>query len=274
MEPHTQGPVDPSSDGQDIGAQVIGGKMRIRLQHRFAERLLLTTGVTLLGIFLAALLNGSISSRRAIADFTEAQTAAKLNGSPPGVRAQITESVDFSLWSEKRILAYRESLAIKKDLPLGIIRIERLSIRAPIFEGTDDLVLNRGVGWIAGTAKPGDAGSRNSGIAGHRDGFFRGLKTLPVGDSVELTTLGAVRHYAVNSIEIVNPDNVSVLRSRGVPSLTLVTCYPFYFIGDAPQRFIVHASLKRQTTEPENSQNTGSAFANNINPIPGRKKND
>src|SRR5678816_1523120 len=175
--------------------------MRIRLQHRFAERLLLTTGVTLLGIFLAAMLNGSISSRRAIADFTEAQTAAKLNGSPPGVRAQITESVDFSLWSEKRILAYRESLARKKDLPLGIIRLERLSIRAPIFEGTDDLVLNRGVGWIAGTAKPGDAGSRNSGIAGHRDGFFRGLKDVAVGDSVELTTLGAVRHYAVNSIE-------------------------------------------------------------------------
>jgi sortase A len=63
---------------------------------------------------------------------------------------------------------------------------------------------------------------------------------------VELSTLGSVKLYAVDSTEIVDPENVGVLRPRGVPSLTLVTCYPFYFVGDAPQRFIVHATLKRQ----------------------------
>ena len=115
-----------------------------------------------------------------------------------------------------------------------------------MFEGTDDLALNRGVGWIAGTARPGEAGNGNIGIAGHRDGFFRGFKDILLGDEVELSTLEGVSFYAVDSIEIVSPDNVTVLRPRGVPSLTLVTCYPFYFVGDAPQRFIVHATLKRQ----------------------------
>jgi sortase A len=130
-------------------------------------------------------------------------------------------------------------------VPLAVLRIERLKIRAPVFEGTDDLVLNRGIGWIAGTAKPGDPGDGNIGMAGHRDGFFRGFKDIALGDVVELSTRGVVGVYAVDSTEIVSPSDVGVLRPRGAPSLTLVTCYPFYFVGDAPQRFIVHATLKR-----------------------------
>jgi sortase A len=117
-----------------------------------------------------------------------------------------------------------------------------LDIRAPVFEGTDEWELNRGLGWIQGTASPGEAG--NVGIAGHRDGFFRALKDVRVGDDIELLTLRRAASYTVDAIEIVTPDNVGVLRPRGAPSLTLVTCYPFYFVGDAPQRFIVHATGK------------------------------
>jgi sortase A len=153
------------------------------------------------------------------------------------------ETTDFSLWSEKRIREYKASLTIAKELPLAVLDISRLRIRVPVFEGTSDLVLNRGLGWIAGTARPGETG--NIGIAGHRDGFFRGLKDIVVGDTMELGTLEQRATYVVDEIEIVTPEQVEVLQPRAAPAITLVTCYPFYFIGDAPQRFIVHATLRR-----------------------------
>ena len=82
-----------------------------------------------------------------------------------------------------------------------------------------------------------------SGIAGHRDGFFRGLKDIVPGDVLELDSFGAHGTYTVDEIEIVEPKDGAVLRPRSKPSMTLVTCYPFYFVGSAPNRFIVHASL-------------------------------
>jgi len=124
---------------------------------------------------------------------------------------------------------------------VAVLGISKFRLRVPVFEGTDDLILNRGVGWIVGTGRPGEAG--NIGLAGHRDGFFRGLKDIAVGDAVELTTLAARATYVVDEIEIVSPERVDVLAPRASPSLTLVTCYPFYYVGDAPQRFIVHARL-------------------------------
>ena len=126
---------------------------------------------------------------------------------------------------------------------MAVLGIGKLRLRVPVFEGTDDLVLNRGLGWIDGTARPGERG--NIGIAGHRDGFFRGLKDIAVGDAMELETLGKRATYVVDEIEIVAPEQVEVLRPRAAPAITLVTCYPFYFVGDAPQRFIVHATLRR-----------------------------
>src|SRR5262249_31287164 len=99
----------------------------------------------------------------------------------------------------------------------------------------------RGAGWISGTAKPGELG--NVGIAGHRDGFFRGLKDISIGDAINLNTTTRIPRYRVNQIEIVDPDNVWVLKARQAPSITLVTCYPFYFVGNAPLRFIVHGAL-------------------------------
>jgi sortase A len=137
---------------------------------------------------------------------------------------------------------------------MAVLSIDKLRIRVPVFDGTDDLVLNRGVGWIMGTARPGEAG--NIGIAGHRDGFFRGLKDIIVGDAVELKTLEEQATYIVDQIEIVNPESVEVLQPGGVPSLTLVTCYPFYFIGSAPQRYIVHATLKQSVAAKQVQRNS------------------
>ena len=108
-----------------------------------------------------------------------------------------------------------------------------------MFDGTDDLTLNRGVGRIIGTARVGTPG--NTALAGHRDGFFRPLKDISVGAHLELVTPDSTIHYVVEKTEIVSPDDVSVVADQGSPTLTLVTCFPFYFVGDAPQRFIVQA---------------------------------
>lgn len=207
------------------------------------ERLLLVCGLLLLMVFASALIHGKVASRQAVLEFEAAKMAAAVELSVLQ-EAIAEEPVDFSLWAEKRVLAYQESQGAHKVLPLGVISLARLKIRAPVFEGVGDLVLNRGVGWIAGTARPGEAG--NVAIAGHRDGFFRALKDIALGDRIELSTMSSTAIYAVDQVQVVTPDEVSVLRSRGAPSLTLVTCYPFHFIGNAPQRFIVQAILQQQ----------------------------
>ncbi len=183
-----------------------------------------------------------VASRAAIAEFDG--RAAKAAPAQYGSPAIGDENVDFSLWSEKRVREYRESLQTHKGTALGVLTLARLRIRVPVFEGTDELALNRGAGWIAGTSRPGADG--NIGIAAHRDGFFRAFKDIALGDAVELATPGVRSHYTVDQIEIVSPDDVGVLKPRGAPSVTLVTCYPFYFVGSAPQRFIVHARLERR----------------------------
>ncbi len=144
---------------------------------------------------------------------------------------------DYSLWSEKRIDEYRKSLLVNDDKPKALLSIDHLNIKVPVFNGTDDLNLNRGVGRILGTGRIDEVG--NLGIAGHRDGFFRGLKDIQIGDTFELQTLTTTTQYTVTSITIVDPSDVSVLKPTEVPTITLVTCYPFYFIGSAPKRYIV-----------------------------------
>ena len=206
---------------------------------RSIERWLLILGIFLLAVYAGAMLHRSVSSRFALWQFQKAQAAAPQAGSSNSAKSQGKDGVDFALWSEKRIKGYRESLWLKKDLPMAVLRIEKLGIEVPVFDGTDEVTLNRGVGRIIGTDKPGAAG--NIGIAGHRDGFFRGLKDISVGDEVDLVMTTTRVAYVVDKIEIVSPADVHVLQRRSVPSLTLVTCYPFYFVGDAPERFIVHS---------------------------------
>ena len=151
--------------------------------------------------------------------------------------------VDLSLWSQKRVQAFKDSLAESTEAPIALLSIPKIHLEVPVFNGTDDLTLNRGVGRILGTARISERG--NLGIAGHRDGFFRGLKDIATGDAVELVLQGRTLTYVVDAIEIVNPNDVSVLQPTRNATLTLVTCYPFYFVGSAPQRYIVSASVRR-----------------------------
>jgi len=122
---------------------------------------------------------------------------------------------------------------------IGRIEIPRLLLSAVVVEGVDKTTLRRAVGHIPGTALPGHAG--NVGLAGHRDTFFRPLKDLKIKDEVQLSTLQGNFKYEVESLRVVEPDNVGVLAPSGENVLTLVTCYPFYFVGPAPQRWIVRA---------------------------------
>jgi sortase A len=122
---------------------------------------------------------------------------------------------------------------------VGRMKIPRLNISVAIAEGTAAATLRRAVGHISGTALPGQSG--NIGIAGHRDTLFRSLRNARQGDSILLVTSQGEYRYRVVSTRIVPPTEVAVLRPDGHEILTLVTCYPFYFIGPAPDRFIVRA---------------------------------
>ncbi|MBZ5634868.1 MAG: class D sortase [Acidobacteriia bacterium] len=129
--------------------------------------------------------------------------------------------------------------AIGPDGLIGRIEVERLGVSVVLLEGTSSKTLRRAVGHIAGTGLPGQPG--NMGIAGHRDTFFRPLRNIQPDDIITLTTLRGAYRYRVVSAKVVSPDNVAVLDSDGDEILTLVTCYPFYFVGSAPGRFIVRA---------------------------------
>jgi sortase A len=129
--------------------------------------------------------------------------------------------------------------AIAADGLIGRIAIKRLSLSAVIFEGTDKATLRKAVGHITSTALPGQPG--NVGIAGHRDTFFRPLRNIQTYDVITLTTFSGEFRYRVVSTRVVPPTEVSVLDPDETEVLTLVTCYPFYFVGSAPSRFIVRA---------------------------------
>jgi sortase A len=124
-----------------------------------------------------------------------------------------------------------------------VARLEAPSVAlaATVLEGSDEGTLSRAAGHIEKTAFPGERG--NVGIAGHRDTIFRPLRRMHVGDSLVLTTRDRVFQYRVSDTRIVSPEDVYVLNSTGHPEMTLVTCYPFEFIGHAPRRFIVRADL-------------------------------
>jgi sortase A len=122
---------------------------------------------------------------------------------------------------------------------LGEIELTRIGVAAMILEGTDARTLRRAVGHIPGTAFPGQSG--NVAIAGHRDTFFRALRNVRLDDEITLTTLDGSYRYRVDSIKVVGPEDTKVLDYSSEDILTLVTCYPFYFVGPAPRRFIVRA---------------------------------
>jgi LPXTG-site transpeptidase (sortase) family protein len=145
---------------------------------------------------------------------------------------------DKSLWSESRIAKY-ESLgtAGPGDVPEGILRIPSVDLELPVFAGTQEANLTRGAGRIEGT--PPLDGEGNTGIAAHRDGYFRVLKDVAVGDVIEIESMSGIEEFRITDLLIVKPEDVYVLDPTSERTLTLVTCYPFYFVGSAPERFIV-----------------------------------
>jgi sortase A len=239
-----QGQVEPSCGNSDAPRR--SGRV-----WNWTERLLLASGVVLVAVYAAARIDSFLGSRAELRKFAALESTAasgqrdevlpQAGGSPSGMEFP---EVEFGLWSQRRVQAYRDSLAGQSGAPLGVLRILKIHLEVPVLDGTDEVTLNRGVGRIAGTARPGERG--NAGIAGHRDGFFRGLKDVATGDVIELKTLKGTDRYVVDRIQIVTPNDVDVLRPGPVPLVTLVTCYPFYFVGSAPKRYIVTASLTRE----------------------------
>jgi sortase A len=122
---------------------------------------------------------------------------------------------------------------------VGKLEIPRVGISVMILQGTEDVTLTEGAGHVAGTPLPGAEG--NVAIAAHRDTYFRNLKGIRVGDSIHFSTMQGSYDYVVDFTETVGPEDTRVLESRDRRELTLITCYPFYFVGSAPKRFIVHA---------------------------------
>lgn len=147
----------------------------------------------------------------------------------------------FEDWDQARIEAYKASLKQQSAPVLAVLSIPSVKLEVPVYENASDLQMDRGVGRIAGTAFPDEGG--NFGIAGHRDGYFRVLKDVRVGDPLQLKTPDGIKNYHIEKIFIIEPDDLQVLRNTDTDSITLVTCYPFYFVGHAPQRYIVRASL-------------------------------
>ena len=165
-------------------------------------------------------------------------------------------------YTTARIAANREQASLSRELtrlagaggssPIGTrgaqsllwrIEVPRIKLSAVAREGVDTRTLRGAVGHIPGTALPGERG--NAGFAAHRDTFFRPLKGVRKGDEVIVTTARGVYRYSVTGTRVVEPDDVTVLDSTKETALTLVTCYPFDFVGSAPQRFIVRASLQK-----------------------------
>ncbi|HEY1501796.1 MAG TPA: class D sortase [Acidobacteriaceae bacterium] len=220
-------------------------KVRIRT---WLEALLLAAGVVLLALYGASRVDSLLTSRTLLKAMPAVQSSessmaragnASLGASlpdDPGATDTAGESIDRGT----------------ENLPLAVLRIPKIHLEVPVLDGSDALTLNHAAGRIEGTALPGEPG--NIGIAAHRDSFFRDLGKLRVGDSLMLESAKGTEIYIVDGTQIVMPSNVSVLNPRPAPSLTLVTCYPFGYFGNAPQRYIVTATLAQPAhTEPSSA---------------------
>lgn len=218
-------------------------KQRLHLMERIAWAVAVVLG----GTWATARVVAWSEARRSLAAFEEVVRSS----SPASGALEVAATVDQRLWDKGRIKAYARALARRAPPPLAVLRIPRLGLEVPVLEGTDEWTLDRAVGHIEGTAAPAEVG--NVGIAGHRDSFFRVLKDITTGDELELALPGGMRRFRVDRLTIVGPDDAEVIAPTTRSLVTLVTCYPFYFVGSAPQRFIVQAAeepAKHAAREP------------------------
>ena len=203
---------------------------------RWSQRALFACAILLLGYCGYALVDSWLFQRRASADLDrmlrDRRAASMVIAKPePATAPKVAPAAAGSL--------------------VGRIEIPGLQLSVVVLEGVDRTTLRRAVGHIPGTALPGEAG--NVGLAGHRDTFFLPLKDVKVKDEIQVLTLAGIFKYQVVSLRIVDPENVGVLAPSGENVLTLVTCYPFYFVGPAPKRWIVSArQVSSQPVPPSN----------------------
>jgi sortase A len=202
---------------------------------KFLERLCLITGLALITLGVTVRVGGMAQRHAAVAEFERLQNTT-------------VSPVDQLNWSPQRIADYQE--ALQQDAG-DTLRIPSRNIEVPVFNSTDEWALNRGSGHVTGTSLPGERG--NIAIAAHRDGFFRSLENIEIGDEVELTTLEGHQTFRVSQLDIVDPLDVSVLEPTDDTMVTLITCYPFYYVGAAPDRFIVRAALTNKENNDENT---------------------
>lgn len=182
-------------------------------------------GSVLCGAFLLARADSELGRKQGLDEF-----AAQLR------------APDQALWAPARVTDYWAALQLPVDPPVAILGVPALALQVPIYPRSNELSLNRGAALIDGMAAPDSGG--NLGIAGHRDGFFRVLKDIRPGDVIEVRTRLKLHRYRVTSIRIVDVGDVQLLADTEDPSVTLVTCYPFYYVGRAPQRFVVSATYE------------------------------
>jgi len=195
------------------------GPTRVQKLLRWSQRLLFIVGASALGYVGFTLLDAAFfqaSAKRSL------ESQIQLEQEPNEVQHEV-----------------QPKPAIKPGDVLGRLDIPRLGLSVAVLQGTGSRMLRLGTGHIAGTPLPGEAG--NSGIAGHRDTFFRGLKDIHTNDEIQFQTATGLSRFAVDWVKVVAPDDLSVLAPSSESAITLVTCYPFYFVGPAPGRFVVRA---------------------------------
>jgi sortase A len=155
-------------------------------------------------------------------------------------QASAKQSLQLQIQAEKEHSVTGHNPAVKEGDVVGRLDIPRLRMSVSVLQGTDAGILRRGAGHIAGTPLPGEAG--NIAIAGHRDTFFRDLKDIQAKDEILLQTATGLFRFEVDWMKVVEPEDTTVLQpSEAESTLTLVTCYPFYFVGPSPKRFVVRA---------------------------------
>ena len=200
---------------------------------------------------VAALKEDELAQRRSHAERSANHLASQLleEGRPTELKAVNRARWLRSYWSRtvtrqpyRLYAAVLDLDALVTEAPVAILRVPDLHLEVPVFATDSELHLNRGAGLIAGMGDPDKGG--NVGIAGHRDGFFRALKDVKPGQLIEIETRARTHRYRVVSTEIVDPKDVHVLEDTLDPTVTIVTCYPFYFLGSAPQRFIVRGAYE------------------------------
>ncbi|HEY0510417.1 MAG TPA: class D sortase [Thermoanaerobaculia bacterium] len=213
-----------------------------KLPLRWIERLLMLVALLCLGSWAYAWLDTTYFQYRQNKILDEALNAAPADSSS-SLPASQTDSLGTFRPPEPAVSQSPPDNApprrlIDEGALMGRIEIPRVGVSAIVLEGDDGTTLRRGVGHIPETSFPGVG---NVGLAAHRDSFFRGLKDIRKDDIIKLSTLEGTFRYRVEWTQIVTPENTEVLHDDGLSELTLVTCYPFHYVGSAPKRFIVRA---------------------------------